>query len=113
MKFLVAFAFGAGIFVVLCDADCFLSDPKLTEGETPTGCLYEGTLYPLNSKWRKNCYDCTCYGDGNFGCCAAYGYPVNYDKEKCKFVFDEEKCEYVLIPNEDPTIECEDYMLIG
>ncbi|XP_071986976.1 beta-microseminoprotein-like [Engystomops pustulosus] len=109
MRFLVAVAYGAGIFVFFCDADCYRSNVKLKKGETPTGCFYKDTMYPLNSKWRKNCTDCTCFSNGNYECCLAYLTPGEYDKEKCKFVFDDKKCEYVLIPNEDPTKKCEDY----
>ncbi|KAG8551981.1 hypothetical protein GDO81_004360 [Engystomops pustulosus] len=111
MKFLAAVTFGIGILVVVCDA-CIRSNVKLKKGETPTGCFYKSTKYPLDHKWRQNCYDCTCFKNGNYECCPAFGTPAEYDKEKCKFVFDEKECEFVLVPNEDPTVECEGYSMV-
>ncbi|XP_069836606.1 beta-microseminoprotein-like isoform X2 [Dendropsophus ebraccatus] len=114
MKFLVALAFGAGILVVACNAFCFNGLSKGVHGEEPAGCYYRKRIYPPNSQWRtKDCLNCTCGSSGRFECCSAYGKPVNYDKETCKFVFDKKECVYKLIPNEDPTKQCQSYGMVG
>ncbi|XP_056386391.1 beta-microseminoprotein-like [Hyla sarda] len=78
------------------------------------GCYYRRKMYPLKSQWRtKTCMDCTCSSDGSYECCSAYGTPVRYDKERCKFVFDQKECVYKLIPNEDPAKQCESYAMVG
>ncbi|KAG8551983.1 hypothetical protein GDO81_004362 [Engystomops pustulosus] len=114
MTFLVTLAFGAGILVVACNAACYRSGIAVTFGEEPEGCYHRRKLYPLYSQWRtKTCYDCRCFGDGNYECCQVHGTPVNYDKERCHFEFDKEKCVYNLIPNEDPTKQCQSYGMVG
>ncbi|XP_075697641.1 beta-microseminoprotein-like [Rhinoderma darwinii] len=114
MKFLVTVAFGAGIFVIVCNAYCFSTDNKVEPGKEPKGCFYRKKMYSLNSQFRTtNCLDCTCKSDGNMDCCSAYGTPVNYDKERCHFKFDQQACMYKLIPNEDPTKQCESYGMVG
>ncbi|XP_069836608.1 beta-microseminoprotein-like isoform X3 [Dendropsophus ebraccatus] len=110
MKFLVAFTFGAGILLVACSAECFMGETNPEKGE---GCYYRKRMHPPGSQWRsKNCMDCTCGSDGHFTCCSAYGRPVNYD-ETCKFVFDKKECVYKLIPNEDPTKQCQSFGMVG
>ncbi|XP_056388328.1 beta-microseminoprotein-like [Hyla sarda] len=111
-KFLVAVAFGAGILIVVCNAGCLRGESK-TKLE-PKGCYFRKKIYPLNSHWRtKDCMDCTCDSHGNYECCTIYGTPGNYDKERCKFVFDKKECVYKLIPNKDPTKQCETYGMVG
>ncbi|KAG9462996.1 hypothetical protein GDO78_022644 [Eleutherodactylus coqui] len=113
-KFLLTIAFGAGILVVFCNAACERGLSELKPGEKPEGCYVKGQMYPLNSKWRtKDCWDCTCGSSGDYECCTAYGTPVNYDPERCKFVFDQKNCVYKLIPNPDPTKPCESYGMVG
>ncbi|XP_071985552.1 beta-microseminoprotein-like isoform X2 [Engystomops pustulosus] len=114
MKFLVALAFGAGIFLVTCNAACFSNDNKIKPGQKPKGCNYDGVMHPLNSKWRtKNCFDCWCLSNGNYKCCQAYGTPVNYDKKNCISVFDSKNCVYKVTRIDDPTTECEIYGMVG
>ncbi|XP_040292833.1 beta-microseminoprotein-like [Bufo bufo] len=89
-------------------------DTKVKPGTEPKGCYFRKKMYQLNSQWRtKDCFDCSCDSNGKFKCCTAYGKPVNYDKERCKFVFDRKNCVYNLIPNEDPTKQCESYGMVG
>ncbi|KAM4034916.1 beta-microseminoprotein-like [Anomaloglossus baeobatrachus] len=114
MKFLITIAFGTGILVVLCNAACFRKESKIKAGGEPEGCYFRKKMHPLNSQWRTNdCLDCSCYSSGSVECCTAYGRPVNYDEERCNFVFDEQDCEYKLIPNEDPNKQCESYGMVG
>ncbi|XP_040293136.1 beta-microseminoprotein-like [Bufo bufo] len=114
MKYLVAVVFGAGILVAISNAACFRSDNKIIFGQEPKGCYFGNKMHLLNSEWRtKDCWDCTCNSVGNYRCCTAYGRPVNYDQKRCKFVFDQKECKYKLIPNEDPTIQCESYGMVG
>ncbi|XP_077113266.1 beta-microseminoprotein-like [Ranitomeya variabilis] len=114
MKFLLAIAFGTGILVVVCNAACFSSESKIEAGREPKGCYFRKKMHPLNSQWRtKDCLDCSCNSYGSYKCCTAYGRPVNYDEERCKFVFDKKDCEYKLIPNEDPNKQCLSYGMVG
>ncbi|XP_069835238.1 beta-microseminoprotein-like isoform X2 [Dendropsophus ebraccatus] len=114
MKFLVAVAFGALTLVVICNAGCLRGKGKIKMGEEPKGCYFRKKMHLLNSQWRtKDCMDCKCDSYGSYECCTVYGTPANYDKERCKFEFDQKQCVYKLIPNEDPTKQCESYGMVG
>ncbi|XP_066456697.1 beta-microseminoprotein-like [Eleutherodactylus coqui] len=114
MKVFVAVAFGAGILVVLCSAACYRSDIEVIAGQEPKGCYFRKKMHPLNSEWRtKDCLDCTCGSSGDYECCTAYGRPVDYDPDRCNFVFDRKDCVYKLIPNSDPNRQCTSYGMVG
>ncbi|XP_056386388.1 beta-microseminoprotein-like [Hyla sarda] len=105
----------AGIFATLCNAACSISGPpKLKEGEELKGCLHKGKLYEHGTTWRgEDCLDCSCDSNGIKRCCTNFERPVNYDPERCVFIFNKETCKYELIPNEDPEKQCLSYSSVG
>ncbi|XP_075072661.1 beta-microseminoprotein-like [Mixophyes fleayi] len=116
MKYLVAVVVFTGFLVGVCNAFCFHGEPKevIMGEDPPEGCLYEGQLYELGSKFRtEDCMDCDCDSGGQYHCCSAYGIPVGYNPRNCKFVFNEETCTFDLKPNKDPKRKCEQYGMIG
>uniref|UniRef100_A0A668VYN2 Beta-microseminoprotein n=1 Tax=Oreochromis aureus TaxID=47969 RepID=A0A668VYN2_OREAU len=56
----------------------------------------------MGSRWRANCWDCTCTR-----CCRALVCATpQWFPDDCVSVFDPEACEYVVHKKDDPTIRC-------
>ncbi|XP_009076418.1 PREDICTED: beta-microseminoprotein J1-like [Acanthisitta chloris] len=102
------------ISVPLSDASCFLEPfkPGMSDGKV-VGCLdSEGVVHKFDSKWRKNCDDCSCSKQG-IGCCTSYMRPVDYDTEKCVSIFNEETCSYEVVEKNDHSKECPVHSWVG
>ncbi|NWR17783.1 MSMB protein, partial [Emberiza fucata] len=70
------------------------------------GCMINGKLYPFGRIERtEDCYACDC-GQGGMECCTLYFYPVNYDKKKCKVVFNKKHCDYDVLERDNPSQRC-------
>ncbi|KAM3913636.1 beta-microseminoprotein-like [Leptodactylus fuscus] len=108
MKFLLVTAlFGIGIFVGVCNAACYNTAPHLHIGRDPGGCIEKGEIHEYGSTWGKEkCMDCDCSYDGSIHCCTIGGYAVNYDKEKCKEIFNKETCLTDVVRKDDPNQRC-------
>ncbi|KFV99083.1 PREDICTED: beta-microseminoprotein J1-like, partial [Eurypyga helias] len=73
----------------------------------------EGKLHEFNSKWRTDeCYDCSCSRRG-IACCASFGTPVGYDKEKCYRIFNKETCTFKVVEKDDHSKECQVHEWVG
>ncbi|KFP83709.1 Beta-microseminoprotein J1, partial [Acanthisitta chloris] len=72
----------------------------------------EGVVHKFDSKWRKNCDDCSCSKQG-IGCCTSYMRPVDYDTEKCVSIFNEETCSYEVVEKNDHSKECPVHSWVG
>ncbi|XP_071986001.1 beta-microseminoprotein-like isoform X2 [Engystomops pustulosus] len=71
------------------------------------GCNYGGEFHKFGSSWKTNtCKKCDCYPDGAMGCCDIGGYPGNYDKEKCKIIYDKDHCPITVVRKDDPRKTC-------
>ncbi|NXL69289.1 MSMB protein, partial [Leptocoma aspasia] len=70
------------------------------------GCMLNGKFYPYGPIERiENCYSCSC-SEGGMSCCSLYNTPVDYDKEKCKLIFNKKSCDYDVVQKDDPSKHC-------
>ncbi|XP_069836604.1 beta-microseminoprotein-like [Dendropsophus ebraccatus] len=112
MKYLLVIAlFGTGIFVDVCNAACFFTEPR-KPGE-PEGCDYDGEIHAYGSSWRpRECLSCNCYDDGSLTCCDVGASHVYYDEKECVAVFDKETCQYSVFRKDNPNEGC-DFSAVG
>ncbi|KAE8590995.1 hypothetical protein XENTR_v10018269 [Xenopus tropicalis] len=109
MKCILASVIALGILLTTCNAACFNQPPENQEG-----CLYSGELHELGSTFRtKDCMDCTCSMDGSMGCCQVHGTPVDFDRTKCKVIYNKKTCTVRVVQRKDPSKECERYSMVG
>ncbi|KAG8551979.1 hypothetical protein GDO81_004358 [Engystomops pustulosus] len=105
MKYSFAAFLGAGIFLGICDAACFITKTFEPNEKDPGGCKHEGTFYRYGSSWSKNCIDCEC-SQGSLRCCVRGSQPVKYDTEMCTAIFDKDNCKYRYVRKDDPRRTC-------
>ncbi|NWI93482.1 MSMB protein, partial [Pitta sordida] len=72
----------------------------------------KGILREFGSKWTDYCTDCSS-SRGGIRCCASYGRPDDYDKEKCESIFNKETCSYKVVEKDDHSKECPVYSWVG
>ncbi|XP_075207795.1 beta-microseminoprotein-like [Anomaloglossus baeobatrachus] len=114
-KCLVVLILSAGVFIALSNASCYYAlPPALDKGEKLEGCLHNGKLFELDTKWRDdNCLDCSCNKKGMKMCCSNANRPTQYDSERCFCKLNKETCKYELISKTDPEERCLPYGSVG
>ncbi|NXD36413.1 MSMB protein, partial [Copsychus sechellarum] len=70
------------------------------------GCMMNGKLYPLGHIERtENCKTCDCKEDV-MRCCSIVINLPDYDKGKCKVLFNRKHCHYDVVQKDDPSKMC-------
>ncbi|KAM7048188.1 beta-microseminoprotein-like [Acridotheres tristis] len=100
-----------GSIVTLGDAHCFIAFRK--PGWPYKGCMMNGKLYPFGHIERtEDCYKCDCDKDG-MGCCSLYFTPREFDREKCKVVFNRKRCDYDVVQKDGASMMCSHIIRVG
>ncbi|XP_072484628.1 beta-microseminoprotein-like [Notamacropus eugenii] len=102
------------IFVTFCDADCTFRPLEIIAGVVPKGCKDgNGAFVEFGTQWESNCVRCTCYLGLGLNCCSTVIRPKNYDKVKCKEIFNKFTCSMYAVQKANPSLACEVNQYVG
>nr|XP_033799612.1 beta-microseminoprotein [Geotrypetes seraphini] len=119
MKCVWIFTLAFGICISLCDAQCYQIQPQLeidSNGKpiVPTECVEtDRTRRDFDTKWKKDCMDCSCSKDAYITCCFNIPNPVGYDKENCESIFNKDSCSFTVVKKDNPKEHCKVTSYIG
>ncbi|XP_073537525.1 beta-microseminoprotein-like [Phyllobates terribilis] len=106
MKHLFVIVFGAAICLTVCNAACFMAEPKF-QGKPVNGCFFQDEFHELSSDWvTKDCLRCHCLSDGRLGCCTMIGLPTDIEGGECEVLNDKETCTMKIVYKNDHSKEC-------
>nr|XP_020850154.1 beta-microseminoprotein E1-like [Phascolarctos cinereus] len=80
---------------------------EITPGAPIKGCRdVDGTMRDFGSQWLSNCNLCTCDETSGIECCSTLRRPVEYDRDKCKEIFNKFTCMITVVRKDDSSIIC-------